>query len=345
MIRDQKSVTFDLYDDPKMTLEMQDTMPELAIDIPTRRRDFTRGDSNTSIDSLFDNSTMSSTIPTPILSRSESQSTECTDGDSNLEYAFSHLDERLRGLVHMSEKLIIMMVGLPASGKSTLCKQLNNYFNDKTEYLSKIYNAGDVRRKNSVFNNSDFFNPNYEQGRLDRELYADINASNLLKDLRSNRVSIGFLDATNTTIDRRRRMMETIRKSSMKTNVIIMDVQCLDDKLLNFNINGKAHNLDYQDRDYTTSIMDFKMRTEHYYKVYQPITTAELQSYPLQMYIKVVNGGQIFESNLLEKGFGGCKMYDELSSFISGYYHNEGKRYMEAAKLFYKNNPIYASTK
>ena len=39
----------------------------------------------------------------------------------------------------------------------------------------------------------------------DRELYATITVNNLINDLQSNVIDVGFLDATNTTLERRQK--------------------------------------------------------------------------------------------------------------------------------------------
>lgn len=330
------TVSFDLYEDMNIN-SFGTTNTRTPKNVPTA--DFR--DSNTSINSLFDAipSTYTSMAPTPMLSRSESLSAEIPiEGELNT----LQVDTRLQGFLNEGkEKMIVMMVGLPASGKSTICRQLNDFINQLSEFKSNIYNAGDIRRKNIKFNNSDFFDPNNTQGRLDRELYADINVNNMTSDLKAGDVQVGFLDATNTTVDRRRRMIDIIRRCDAGANIVIMDIQCTDEKLLNFNVNGKAHNVDYQDKDYLTSVLDFKLRTRHYYKVYQPITELELSTYPIDMYIKFTNGGVTVHQTVLKSKFVESRLYNVLNTFSSGYYHIEGKRYVEAVDLFYKNNPHF----
>ncbi|ODV81344.1 P-loop containing nucleoside triphosphate hydrolase protein [Suhomyces tanzawaensis NRRL Y-17324] len=234
--------------------------------------------------------------------------------------------------------LVVMLVGLPASGKSTLARHIHQFVSTCTPYTSAIYNAGDIRRQNSSFHTSDFFNPNNLQGRMDREMYADINLHNLLHDLRRGATQVGFLDATNTTIDRRRRMFDTIRASGINPHVVVLDVQCTKPHLLNFNISGKAHNRDYHDKDYLTAVNDFKVRTRHYHKVYQPIVRDELAHYPLAMYVRVCNAGESFDNWSLDDSFKKTHFYLMLMHFESNYYNTEGKRYFEAVEAFYKNS-------
>ena len=61
-------------------------------------------------------------------------------------------------------KLIIIMIGLPARGKSFISQKLHNYFSWKG-LVSKIFNAGDKRRESYDFTNSEeFFNQEKEIG-------------------------------------------------------------------------------------------------------------------------------------------------------------------------------------
>lgn len=240
-------------------------------------------------------------------------------------------------------KTIIMLVGLPASGKSTISKQLLQHFQDNL-IKAKIYNAGNIRRnqKHNTFSNAEFFNPNNESAKQERESYATMTMENLLNDLDDNKINVGFLDATNTTRERRSRMMKLIQNSSVEVNdILVLDVRCSDERLIDFNINGKAFNPDYQGKDHTLSIKDFKQRTNHYFKVYEPITTNELQSFngKLSLYAKIVNGGKDFKiidtslkSNYYKKDSDVIQLF---SQFVKNYYANEGERYYEAVNAFY----------
>ena len=109
-------------------------------------------------------------------------------------------------------KLIIILVGLPARGKSfisnKLCKYLN-WCNIKT----KIFNVGKLRREKYNFNDSTFFdslNDEYNQIRLNlsMELY-----DNLLNWLKIDNNNIGIFDATNTDKNKRKLLFERTPKN------------------------------------------------------------------------------------------------------------------------------------
>jgi len=311
-------------------------------------------DSTSSVNSLFDNVTnthqysrSTTTSTSPILSRNQLSywNTNSFTNPSSLskltESEFSSLVNQKLLQSQQPEKLIIMLSGLPASGKSTTSKQLKKYINDHTKFTAEIYNAGNVRRMNKNFDNSDFFDPNNVQGKLDRELYADITINNLIHDLNSNVIQVGFLDATNTTVARRQRMMSIMAKNTTNTWIAIMDVECNDKKLLHFNINGKAHNKDYQNKNYIESIKDFNLRTKHYYKVFEPITCTELQGYPISIYMKVINGGETFKFSSIDPEFEeSLALFTVLSDFCSKYFEMEGKRYFEAVDAFYNSETM-----
>ncbi|RCK56001.1 putative 6-phosphofructo-2-kinase PB17E12.14c [Candida viswanathii] len=318
--------------------------------------------SSSSLNSLFDNappynrSTSTATI-TPVLSRNDSnlfkanyslvqqfhptiQELEFTKTvDSKL------LQHSQKQQQQHQQKLIVVLVGLPASGKSTVCKQLEAFINTSTPFKSHIYNAGDVRRRKSCseFNDAKFFDPKNEQGKRERELYATITVNNLINDLNSNIVDVGFLDATNTTLARRQRMINTLHASIPDGKVVILDVQCNSDRLLNYNISCKSSNNDYKDKDYSLAIRDFNERSKNYKKAYQPITQEELDGYgdKVDMYVKCVNAGESFEFSNVKESFVNDEQkdqypwYDILSSFKDNYYELEGKKYFEKVNNWY----------
>lgn len=309
---------------------------------------FERIGSNTSINSLFDsneyycdafktNATQtaaSSMISTPFLLTLKENILEVEDFNTLISKKLNF------------NKTIIILVGLPASGKSTISKQLCSYF-DQKNFKSKIYNAGDIRRrlKHNSFNSSDFFDPNNLKAKHEREVFATTSLSTLIHDLNQGNISVGFLDATNTTLERRNKIMQYIRETPTRAdNVILMDIQCNDQTLINFNISGKAFNADYKGKDYNTSVRDFKERSKHYIKIYDPISEEELASYRgvASLYVQIVNGGKKFKFKDIP-GSNEVDIQTEndvltcLTDFIKNYPEREGKRYFEAVEAFYKS--------
>ncbi|KAI5970463.1 hypothetical protein CANMA_000514 [Candida margitis] len=243
-------------------------------------------------------------------------------------------------------KVVVLLVGLPASGKSTLCHQIKDFINSTTKYKCGIYNAGDVRRRKSlIFNDSDFFDPNNESAKRNRDLYATITLNHLLSDL-DNTVDIGLLDATNTTIERRQKMLSIIHSHNLAT--VVLEVQS---KYHDYNIvKGKVHNADYIKQDRTAAINDFKRRLQHYKKVYEPVSWEELDERDdqVQAFIKCVDAGEDFEliknkqveEKELEAENNGVKenefwYFKVLQQFIDQYDESFGIEYRKKVNDFY----------
>lgn len=228
--------------------------------LPTPLRSYT---STTSLDSLFRLGPLtpaSPATPAPL-------SPPCAKDVCDL------LQKRL------GSKSVILLVGLPALGKSTVCKQLVLLLVHH-DYKALIYNAGNVRRTvRPSFSGADFFDPANAQAARDRNQWAATAMNHLLDDLRLNRILVGFLDATNTTRARRARMIAMARDSGVPlANIVVLDVSCVDPRLVAYNIAGKASNVDYCGRDAAALVRDFRARTEHYAKIYEPVTPGELDA-------------------------------------------------------------------
>lgn len=235
-------------------------------------------------------------------------------------------------LLKFLEKTMVMLVGLPASGKSTVCKQLAEYLREKG-YKLLIYNAGNIRRMvKQSFSDSEFFNPENREATNQREMYATMSLENMLDDFRHNRISVGFLDATNTTRARRSRMLSLVQNSGVDfANVMVLDISCTDEKLLNYNITSKAFNVDYNGRNVLESISDFQKRTQHYFKVYEPVSEQELEEYGEVQYVSLRNGGASFETRgNFENGV--ARLFEKFTQNYYGYY---GRVYLAAVEEFY----------
>lgn len=237
----------------------------------------------------------------------------------------SRLDYDLDFQLH--QKVVYVMVGLPAAGKSTVSKQLNQYFNKFTQLNSKIYNAGDVRRDCQEENDANFFNPDDERAKLMRENYVNITIGNLISDLNENIINIGFLDATNSTMERRKRMIDKINDEVTNPMIILLNVSNNNPDQSNFNIACKSKNADYSMKNYHDSINDFKVRIDNYLKAYQPITTNELSNYSIDLYINFENGGEVFDIsryNTINVNFSNV-----LDKFVGRYAESFGKVYLK----------------
>jgi 6-phosphofructo-2-kinase len=122
----------------------------------------------------------------------------------------------------VSAKPIIVMVGLPARGKSYIVKKLARYLN-WLQFTTRIFNAGQRRRVAAIAQNgppSDvssaaFFDPSNPDRVALRDRIALDTLDELLEWLTSDdEASVGIFDATNTTVERRRLVISHIRMHS-----------------------------------------------------------------------------------------------------------------------------------
>jgi 6-phosphofructo-2-kinase len=274
----------------------------------------------------------------------------------------------------VGSKLVIVMVGLPARGKSYITKKLARYLN-WLQHETRIFNVGEKRRKaahhetesniehsslehypkqlspsriaahilingeapaprpiptlslngrlspntsesvsaqemahleakfpditNSTLphneshaeHNADFFDPNNRAAALIREQCAEETLDDLLHYILEENGSVGILDATNSTLSRRKMVMERIRqKAGNELNVLFVESVCEDTTLLESNMRLKLSGPDYKDKDPEASLADFKKRVSQYEKKYIPL--GEYEEKNNMPYVKMIDVGR-----------------------------------------------------
>ena len=206
-------------------------------------------------------------------------------------------------------KLIVIMVGLPARGKSYISKKLARYLN-WLQYETKVFNAGQVRRQATPSETSckptdtglshpaSFFNPDNQSAVAVREEIAMKTLDELLIWLKQPRSCVGILDATNGTINRRRNAIGRIRAvTGSMTEVLFLESKCTDPELLEKNINLKLSGPDYFDREQSAALADFRQRIRQYEKKFVSMGTyAEEENMP---YLQLTNLGRRAVANCI----------------------------------------------
>ena len=264
-------------------------------------------------------------------------------------------------------KLVIVMVGLPARGKSYITKKLARYLN-WLQHDTKIFNVGEKRRvvahhgphatnnpehtrtksedaltaarilingdapganipilnlpEPSMLTNdrvdsmstterwdggmdgmdgsASFFDPDNTRAAAIREQCAVDTLDELLHYVLEEGGSIGILDATNSTLRRRQRVMQRIRERAGDINVLFVESICEDETLLEANMRLKLSGPDYKDKDPVASLEDFKKRVELYKKKYVPL--GEYEERHNMPYVKMIDVGRKVISHQI-KGF------------------------------------------
>ena len=194
-------------------------------------------------------------------------------------------------------KILIALVGLPARGKSFTSSRLSNYLN-WYGIKCKIFNAGEYRRNLlSGFQDSNFFDARNNNNQREKEQIALNCLSDLLLWLRQEG-DIAIFDATNTTIERRNLIKQTIDNTSEKIKLIFLEMITNNQEIINQNLELKMQSPDYinNNKDSNFALEDFKKRMAFYEDIYQTLDQTENYSF-----IKKIN---VNEQIILNKVFG-----------------------------------------
>lgn len=277
----------------------------------------------------------------------------------------------------IGSKLVIIMVGLPARGKSYITKKVARYLN-WLQHDTRIFNVGERRRiaasshtrppatqseqqqqgglkkldehtlvakilingnqsydseqdsqtagshkqevphlslpeaatevealpmpePETMDQSAAFFDPSNKKAALIREQCALETLDELLDYILEQGGSVGILDATNSTLERRKLVMRHIRaRAGPHLNVLFIESVCQDETLLERNMRLKLSGPDYKDKDPESSLADFKKRVAIYEKNYVPLGTYEEQNN--MPYVQMIDVGRKVISHQI-KGF------------------------------------------
>jgi len=246
----------------------------------------------------------------------------------------------------VAAKLVIIMVGLPARGKSYITKKIQRYLNWQ-QHNTKIFNVGNRRRvvagitpagqcsgktatkddvstqvatilsggqnhpdivieepskldldnsgkppvpPEAMDQSAKFFDPKNEAASKLREQMALDTLDELLDYLLKQGGAVGILDATNSTVHRRKLLVERIRQREPKLGILFIESICHDQNLLEANMRLKLSGPDYKDKDPVKSLEDFKARVKAYESAYEPLGKWE-EDNDLQ-YIQMIDVGR-----------------------------------------------------
>jgi 6-phosphofructo-2-kinase len=219
-------------------------------------------------------------------------------------------------------KLVIVMVGLPARGKSYITKKVARYLN-WLQHDTKIFNVGNRRRiaagahdnlagdqvphkpvtpstllgtgllsqktlsslshpntsssgrprtdstataasvdiDGGVDQSAAFFDPANKAAAELREKVALETLDELLDYVLNQGGSVGILDATNSTLERRKAVVDRVKEVAGKElGVLFLESECHDEHLLEANMRLKLSGPDYKGQDPVKALEDFKKR-------------------------------------------------------------------------------------
>ncbi|WP_243358799.1 bifunctional nucleoside/nucleotide kinase/histidine phosphatase family protein [Fundidesulfovibrio terrae] len=169
-------------------------------------------------------------------------------------------------------KLVIAMVGLPASGKSTVASKIRQCLSEEGIEVA-VFNNGDVRRElcgASETACSDFYSPDYAEGVALREKIARINMERAA-DFLHGKGEVAVLDATNVSRQRR----QVIK--SFFVGYPIFFVECVNDdpELVSASISRKIAMPDFAHLTPEQAEEGFRERIRYYRGLYDPLADEE----------------------------------------------------------------------
>lgn len=165
-------------------------------------------------------------------------------------------------------KLYIVMMGLPARGKSTLAIRLRDAFR-RDRIPTRIFNNGNLRRIYMPLHEtslSEFYSPGNTSAAEARKKIAGINMKRARSYLRGAG-QIAILDATNASRERRKMIEDFLR------DYPILFIECVneDEEILGLNIMEKTKLPDFSHLDSRTAKAEFIKRINYYRLVYSPL--------------------------------------------------------------------------
>ena len=165
-----------------------------------------------------------------------------------------------------SPKLAVVMVGLPARGKSYTARRIERYLS-WLGYCTGVFNVGEYRRARvGAHVPHSFFDPDNPQGEEARRSVAMVALEDMVAWL-TDAGQVAIYDATNST--RGRRAMVRARCERAGFQVLFIEIRCDDPHIIEANIRStKLSSPDYENTDPDEAVTDFRARIAHYQRVY-----------------------------------------------------------------------------
>ena len=199
------------------------------------------------------------------------------------------------------DKLVLVMVGLPARGKTYIARRVARYLHFFHGAPTKVFNVGNYRREISGAKvGSSFFSNKNAKSLAERQKAAEYAMRDLKQWLqeKNDKGRVGIFDATNTTKERREWIIKELTGiMESKSHIIFVESICNNEDIINENIRAVKLNMpDYKGENPEKAVEDFKKRIENYESIYQPISDEELS------WVRLVDAGRQVTMNNI-KGF------------------------------------------
>lgn len=189
-------------------------------------------------------------------------------------------------------QLVLVMVGLPARGKTHIARRASRYLT-WLGYRTRVFNVGNYRRERlGSQKDHSFFDPENEDARTARREVALECLDDMLAWMAEGG-EIGIYDATNSQSERRALVQERCRAKGY--GVVFVESTCEDEEIIESNIRQtKLHMPDYAGMDPETAVRDFRERIRHYESVYEPVRESE------GSFVRIIDVGRKLEIHRIQ---------------------------------------------
>lgn len=183
-----------------------------------------------------------------------------------------------------AQKVAIVMVGLPARGKTFVARKLQRYLS-WLGHRTLWVNVGDYRRARAGAKQpAAYFAPDNAATKDERASFA-MSALEDLLDWFKKGGEVGIYDATNTERSRR----DVIRARCADAGILVLFVEslCDDQSIIDANVRRNKLTLpDYAGMATEDAFKDFRARIGEYSRTYEPVGDSE------GSYVKLIDAGQ-----------------------------------------------------
>lgn len=187
------------------------------------------------------------------------------------------------GLQPENTRLCVVMVGLPARGKSLMTQKIVRYLS----WLSipaRSFNVGSYRRLKEAHPSADFFDVHNSEGERLRRQAAELAVKDMMEWFDSTDGVVAVFDATNSTKIRRTWIRNLLAQHNVEP--FFVESWCNDEELIWNNImDVKTTSPDYVGQDPELAAKDFMERIKKYEEVYETMDEEEAES----SYVKIIN--------------------------------------------------------
>ena len=186
-----------------------------------------------------------------------------------------------------NQQLAIVLVGLPARGKSYIGRKIARYL-AWLGWSTRVFNVGAYRRSRLQGNQrEDFFSPDNPDGLKLREQMAMAAMDDLLQWMSAGG-EVAIYDATNNTKARRKLIRQRLQEADIQP--LFIESVTEDMSLVEANIREtKISSPDYAGADPDEAVADFRARLAHYERTYEPLGGDE------SSYLKYIDVGRRIE--------------------------------------------------